>query len=165
MSIAIYAVVKPSRVLFFLTCGMCLGTLAIAGAIGSGNVGELSPVSRVLFGSGCFFVAFSVLYQQIRQRSEFHIHISGSGQIRFAELKPMEVGQENSPPVLAKVETEARLMPASTIWPWLLLLRLQIDAKTVVTVPVLPDCLPADTFRALSVACRWITAHEHSMKH
>lgn len=165
MSIAIYAVVKPSRVLFSLTCGMCLGTLALAGAIWFGSVGELGPVSRILFGSGCFFIAFSVLHQQIRQRSEFHIHISGSGQIRLAELKPTEAGRENPPPVLANVETEARLMPASTIWPWLLLLRLQVDAKTVITVPVLPDCLPSDTFRALSVACRWITAHEHSMKY
>jgi len=165
MSIAIYAVVKPSKALFALICATCLGTVGVAGAIAFGVVGELSAICRILLGSGCIFIAFSVLYQQARKRSEFHIHISGAGQIRFAELKSTRTGRKSNGPLFTKTETEARLSAATTIWPWLLVLRLQLDNQAVVTIPVLPDCMPADTFRALSVACRWLAAREHSLEY
>ncbi|HTN67497.1 MAG TPA: protein YgfX [Burkholderiaceae bacterium] len=166
MSIAIYAVIKPSPTLHVLTCGMCLGVLSIAAVVALGAVGQLlPPASRILISICCFFIAFSVFYQRIRSRSEFHIHISGSGQIRLAECKSAGPGKTNKSSLLAKMDMEARLMPATTIWSWLLLLRLQLDDRRVVVVPILPDCVPPSTFRALSVACRWLAAHDHSMKY
>ena len=165
MSIAIYAVIKPSRTLYMLTCSMCLGALGVAGVVGSGMVGELSPISRILIGASCIFATFSVFYQRTRSRSEFHIQISGSGQIRLAEFESTALGMINKSPALAKTEVVARLMPATTIWPWLLLLRLQLDDERVIAVPILPDSVPDGIFRPLSVACRWLAAHDHSMKY
>jgi len=166
MSIAIYAVIKPSPTLHVLTCGMCLGVLSIAAAVALGLVGQLLPPAlRILISVCCTFIAFSAFYQRLCSRSEFHIHISGSGQIRLAECKPAGPGSTNKSSSLAKMGMEARLMPATTIWPWLLLLRLQLDDRSVVVVPIFPDCVPANTFRTLSVACRWLAARDHSMKY
>ncbi|MGB6056046.1 MAG: protein YgfX [Burkholderiaceae bacterium] len=165
MSLALYAVVKPSRRLWVLTCGMCFAVLAAASLIGVGLVGDLAFFPRTVVGGASGFIVFSVLYQQARRRSEFHIHISGSGQLRLAEVEPERGSHHRRGRIPVPPQRNATLLPASTIWSWLLLLRLQLDDKTVVTVPVLPDCLPADTFRALSVACRWLAAHDQSMKY
>lgn len=165
MSIAVYAVIKPSRLLFALICGMCAVIFGIGSIIGTGVVGELAPISRFLIGGACVFTAFSVLYQQARKRSEFHIHITGPGQILFAEMRAERSGKKDNAHLSTGVEKEAALSTSSTIWPWLMLLRLQLDNKAVITVPVLPDCVPADTFRALSAACRWLAAHDHSLKY
>jgi len=165
MSLALYAVVKPSRWLWRLTCGMCGTVLMAVLLIAVGLVGELPSYSRFAVGGAGIFIALSVLYQQARRRSEFHIHISGSGQLRLAVVAPESISRQGDRPSLPEPAQEAVLLPASTIWPWLLLLRLRLDDETVVTVPVLPDCLPADTFRALSVACRWLAAHAQSMKY
>jgi hypothetical protein len=54
-----------------------------------------------------------------------------------------------------------QLMADSTIWPGLLLLRLRRQDLRVTSVLILPDCVAADGFRALSVACRWIAAHNN----
>lgn len=163
MSISIHVVVKPSRILFALTGGMCCGILFIGAVIGIGMVGNLSHASQAVIGLDSVFIAFSVLYQQARTRSEFHIDISGSGQIRLTELKSINIAKKSNRLLVANAE--ARLMAATTIWPWLLLLRLQLNDKAIITVPILPDCMPADTFRALSVSCRWLGAHEHSIKY
>jgi len=45
------------------------------------------------------------------------------------------------------------------MWPNFLLLRLRDGEGRVYNVAVLPDSLPGEAFRALSVACRWIAAH------
>lgn len=65
------------------------------------------------------------------------------------------------PPV---AETEVDLMSTSTIWPWLLLLRLKSNNGEVTTVVILPDSLPPDSFRKLAVGCRWMAAHKHPVK-
>lgn len=147
-----------------LVLAVCLGTMAIAVGIGFAGVTDLDPIPRILIGACCFFVASSVLYQRTRNRSEFHIHISGSGQIWLMEMVLAGSGMTCPGPSQVKTDVSARVMPATTIWPWLLLLRLQLDGHRVVAVPILPDCLPEGTFRALSVACRWLAARDHSMR-
>jgi len=47
----------------------------------------------------------------------------------------------------------------------MLLLRLQADNGDKWVVPILTDCVSRDEFRALSVACRWIAAHNDSADH
>lgn len=165
MSIAVLAVVKPSRMLLALSCAMCVGTLGVAIIIGFGMIGDLPYSSRILIAGACIFVGFSVLYQEARRGSEFHVHITGVGQIRFAEWKSVKSGNKTRGRYLATAETGARLMAGSTIWPSLLLLRLRLDNEAVITVSVLPDCLPVETFRSLAVACRWIAAHEHTVRY
>jgi toxin CptA len=56
------------------------------------------------------------------------------------------------------------LLHDSTIWTNLLLLRLQAAGGKITVVRVLPDCVSQESFRALSVACRWIAAQNNSAK-
>jgi hypothetical protein len=50
------------------------------------------------------------------------------------------------------------LVSLSSLWPCLLILHLRHASRTSVIV-ALPDSLPADGYRALLVACRWIAMH------
>jgi len=164
MSIAISAIIKPSRILDALIGSLACSVLATGAVISAGMVGELSLVSRSLIGACSVFIALSVFYQRTRNRSEFHVHISGLGQIRIAKLRDQSDGMMNNSP-LPPVGAQVRLLPASTIWPWLLLLRLQPEGQPMIVIPIMPDCVSDDTFRALSVACRWLAAHDHALKH
>ena len=55
----------------------------------------------------------------------------------------------------------AQLLAGSTVWPNLLLLRLRLENGRVRTIPVLPDSVSRETFRALQVACRWVASHNN----
>lgn len=57
-------------------------------------------------------------------------------------------------------EAVVRLMAGSTLWPNLLLLRLQAEDGSVSVLPILPDSISRSDFRALSVAFRWIALRE-----
>jgi hypothetical protein len=95
-------------------------------------------------------------------RKSLHIDISGIGQIRLAEhneLTAVLAGGANQSPDYGEV---LQLQAGSTLWPWLLILRLQSTDQKVLTLPILPDCVGVDDFRALSVACRWIATHKNS---
>lgn len=165
MSIAVVAVIQPSKTLLYLSCAMCVGVLGIAIIVGFGMIGDLGHSSQIGIAGSCFLMAFFVLYRAIWRRSVFHVAISGAGQIRVAECKSSTNGRKNSvhQPVIA--EAAATLMAGSTIWSSFILLRLRLESGALVTILVLPDSLPAETFRALAVACRWIAAHEHAVKY
>jgi toxin CptA len=51
-----------------------------------------------------------------------------------------------------------RMMPGSTLWPFFILLRLQQQNKQITTVPFFLYSLSPQSFRRLSIACRWIAA-------
>src|ERR1700693_3846171 len=51
-----------------------------------------------------------------------------------------------------------QMMPDSTLWPFLILLRLRLHNKKVIAVPFFQGDLPPELFRRLSVACRWIAS-------
>jgi hypothetical protein len=126
--------------------------------IGLAGVGELPFYPRLSIAGGCLFAALSGFYCTVRQRKTFHIDISGIGQIRL-----MEYSGVASPSRLSGQDggETVRLMPDSTIWPYLLLLRLQIGGNRITVLPILRDCVAAEEFRTLSVACRWIAAQNN----
>lgn len=165
MSIAVSVVVKPSRLLLAAVGSMCFGIAIAAGMIGFAKVGELSLYPRLAIAGGCLFAGFSGFYWTVQARKTFHIDISGVGQIRLAEYSALAgvyrqdnwLNQESGGEVV-------RLMPDSTIWPYLLLLRLQDERNRIKVLPILRDCIAADGFRALSVACRWIATQNHRTK-
>jgi toxin CptA len=162
MSIAVSAVVRPSGILLAAVGAMCLCVLAAAAAIGSGAVGELPFSSRIVIagiGSGLAIFGF---FQAILGRKTFRIDISGVGQIRLVEDNDAAgfPETEQSPDQRGSGEV-MQLMADSTIWPGLLVLRLKRPDNRITSLTVLPDSLPIDDFRALSVACRWIAAHNN----
>jgi toxin CptA len=167
MSIAISAVVKPSRSLLVIVSGMSVGIIVAAGMIASGTVGELSLYSRLVVVVLCVLAAIVGFFQTYRKRKTFHIDISGIGQIRLSEYNgivtfPAFDGQRESE---SCVEGElVKLMADSTIWPHFLLLRLQGEGGRITAIPILADCMAEDSFRAISVACRWIAAQNTRAK-
>jgi toxin CptA len=159
MSIAVSAIVRPSRYLSGLLALMCVLAIAIALVTLLGQLGELTQSSRLFVFTVLLFLSFFGFYHGIRHRKTIHIDISGAGQIRIADAGEIRsCTSPNRPHVRPDGEVH-RLLDNSTIWPCLLLLRLRGQAGAVVTLPILSDSVPADSFRALSVACRWIAAH------
>lgn len=162
MSIAVSAVVRPSKLLFTLTTSMCLVVVLIGMMIAMGWVGDLSLLFRLIAVSISIFIACCAFSRLATNRKSLHIDISDIGQIRLAEhneLAAVLAGGASQPPIFGEV---LQLQRSSTLWSNLLLLRLQNLDQKVKTLPILPDCVGSDSFRALSTACRWIAALNNS---
>jgi toxin CptA len=160
-SIAVSAVVHPSRILLFLVLLYFVFLLASAMLIGFAYIGGL-PLYVRLFVVFLTFLALSVaLNWAVRQRKVVRLDISMNGQIRLVE----HTGLTGSPSLLED-ETGGgcvvRLMSDSVLWSGLLLLRLKTEADHIIALPILRDSMNAEAFRALSVACRWIAAQNKS---
>ncbi|MGH8806588.1 MAG: protein YgfX [Noviherbaspirillum sp.] len=158
MSIAVSAIVQPSRLLFAMVGAMSLCAAAVGVAIGAGQLGALPINPRILLSACSIFLAVFGFYHGVRHRKILHIDISGAGQLRLMEVAPAGACTDTNWPHVSKHGEVVRLLANSTIWPQLLLLRLQADSGKITTVPILPDCVSPESFRALSVACRWIAA-------
>lgn len=162
MSIAVSAVVQPSRVLIMMIGAMAIVVAAVGAAIGFGLVGDMAAAPRLLLAAFLVFLAFFGFYHGVHARKTIQLDISGVGQVRLTEVSSPGPCTTTNWPHVRTVEDVFRLMPNSTLWPHLLLLRLKAESGKTVTVPVLPDCVSRDKFRALSVACRWIAMHDNS---
>jgi toxin CptA len=158
MSIAVSAVVQPSRLLFAMVSTMSLFVVAIGLAIGTGQLGTLSFLPRVLLAAFSVFLGVFGFYHCVRQRKILHIDISGVGQLRVREVGPARTCAATNWPHVDRHGEVVGLLSDSTIWTPLLLLRLQDDSVKITTVPIFRDCVSPENFRALSVACRWIAA-------
>lgn len=161
MSIAVSAIVRPSRLLLAMTSFVAGLVAAISILVCVGYVGDASLGLRLSVGPATFFLALFGFYHGIRSRKTIQLDISGTGLIRVAEIDPGGACMDTNWPHVGSSGEAVRLMKNSTLWPNLLLLRLHSNQGTI-TVPILPDSLPKDSFRALSVACRWIAAQKNS---
>lgn len=159
MSIAVSTVVRPSRLLFAMTALMGFGAAAVVALIGARYLQGFASCLRPLPAAAGFFLAVFGFYHGIRCRKPIHIDISGDGLFRLRQLEVMRsCANRNRPHLRGNMEV-VRLLKDSTIWPHLLLLRLQGDDGNRTVLPILPDCVSRDSFRALSAACRWMAAH------
>lgn len=149
MSIAVSAVVQQSRYLVGLLVLMCAALFLTAAAVLFGQVGGLSLTVRSLVAVPCVACGSYVFFRTLKSGKIYKIQISGSGQIRLAGLP---AGEGSEPGEGELVE----LLPDSTLWPGLLLLRLQNAVRQTHNVVILPDSVTPDSYRALLVACRWI---------
>lgn len=156
MSIAVSAIVRPSRFLLAMVGAMCSVTAVIGYFIACSYAGDISVAARMLI-SGCvIFLAVFGVYHGVRYRKIIHIDISGEGRFRLAELESASPCTNANRPHVRGIGQMVRLSGSSTIWPHLLLLRLQADNGKITTVSILPDSVSRDSFRALAVACRWV---------
>lgn len=160
MSIAVSAVVKPSKLLSLGVYIVCLTLLCMAAAVGAGRAGNFSTSIRwTLFAILVSSAAIAVSYIFL-SRKTFHIDVSGIGQIRLKEDISIDELKRQKEKQRKACSTEVvELMDGSTLWPYMLLLRLRAEDQRIRTLVVLPDCMDSQNFRALSVACRWIAAH------
>ncbi|WP_211462965.1 flagellar hook-length control protein [Collimonas silvisoli] len=153
MSIALSAVIRPSKVLSAMVALQCLLAGSIGILIAIGAVGNLPLPERLALAGLCLFAAMYGITRYYRSRQAVQIDISGSGRIRIAEMATAQVL-----PAAKQIPSTAKLLEGTTLWSHLLLLRLRLDSGSVRTIAILPDCVSNDTFRNLSVACRWIAS-------
>jgi len=151
MSIAVSALIKPSRLLSRMVAAMCVlgGTVALlAGCVAS--QGMQATVWWVLW-PGCAIIAFFCWRNWSRHQGCRRLMISASGQIRLQGAMP------GAPAAFDEEDSRTwRLLPVSTLWPHLMILHLQDAAGSREVIVILRDCVPAQTFHALLVACRWL---------
>jgi len=106
--------------------------------------------------SGTFLILFG-FYHTVKKQKALHISISGIGQIRINKLgTSLDKGQYA---VMADESALVYLLNDSTILPYLIILHLCTKSGKIIIVPILPDCISRDDFRALSVACKWVINH------
>lgn len=138
MSIAVSAIIRPSPSLRIAQATLCAAVLACAAWSGPGMAGALLLAAGLAgaLGQRCL-VKFA------------RIDISAVGQIRLT------VYQQRGAPH-AGTGHDVRLLPGSTLWPGLLLLRLGDGAAPAVWLAVLPDSAAPDVRRRLALAARAI---------
>lgn len=142
MTIALSAVIRPSAMLRIAHAALCLAVLACAvWAI------SISGVAAALLFAGS--LAGAAAGRGLVKLAR--IDISAVGQIRLTVYH-----QRDAP--RAEEGQRVRLLPGSTLWPGLLLLRLQNDSARVHWLAVLPDSAAPDVRRRLALAARAIAA-------
>lgn len=151
MSLAVSARVVPSR---RLRAGLLL--FALAQLCAAFTVGMVLP-DRVAGAPFCvaFFLlaALCVLHGWAGATKTHQIDVSGTGSIRLTVQQEMEADP------LASNGFVVTLLPATLVWPSMLLLHLADGAGARHTVPVLRDSLPPDQYRALRVAIGSLCRH------
>lgn len=158
MSIAVSADIKPSRLLLILAAAVAIAVAVIGIIFAFALIGQLSFAVRWSVSASCIAAATLAIWGILRSRKAVWLHISGTGQIRLVEHQAVVQTKAGS---LVMTGGLAQLLAGSTIWPNLLLLRLRLENGRVRTIPVLPDSVSKETYRALQVACRWVASHNN----
>ena len=143
MTIALSAVIRPSAMLCIAHAALCLAVLACA--VWTAHTASGVAAVLLLAGSLAGAAAGRGLVKLAR------IDISAVGQIRLTVYH-----QRDAP--RAEQGQGVRLLPGSTLWPGLLLLRLENDSARVHWLVVLPDSAVPDVRRRLALAARAIAA-------
>ncbi|NEX62760.1 protein YgfX [Noviherbaspirillum galbum] len=164
MTIAVSTIIRPSRILTALVSAVAIMVASIGLAILAGRIGTLGLTPRVLTGFGALFLAFFGFYHGVRIRKILQLDIAGAGQIRLSEQREKRTCSDSDWPHVGKDMQVMQLMPGSTIWPCMLLLRLRAEDHAVRVVPILPDSVSRESFRALAVAVRWLAWQSDSQE-
>jgi toxin CptA len=146
MSIAVSALVRPSRASRLVLGGAGLGQLGGAAALASGPQHWLAAGS----GAAALLLAGTLLLGLAARHPKTHrIDISGTGELRVTVQQMMHVPACGAAPA-------AELLPGSVVWPMLMLLRWRVPRPgarpRTRALAVWRDSVDADTWRALAVA-------------
>ena len=157
MSIAVSAVIVPSRLLRLALCvhaAVCLGAALRLATDPAGFHG--APVLAL----ACLLASLGAAREACRRATTRRIDLSGPGEIRLLVQHSMDAGAAGGAPVAPLWH----LAPGSTLWPGVLVVRLrQACSGRVIVVTILRDSLPAEQFRKIAVALRAIAGRDHSL--
>lgn len=153
MSIAVSAVIVPSRVLRWAMLCYGLASLGAGVALALGAASLAGPPWGVA--GACLLSGAALLCSPAPGRNVRRIDISGLGQLRLTVQQG--VGPEGARAGVM------RLLPGSTVWPALLLLRLRGDDGKVSALVLLPDSVEPGQFRRLSVAVRDVASRKEQI--
>jgi hypothetical protein len=152
MSIAVSAIVRPSRVHRFLLIGAGLSLFAAAFA-----VGHFAPARFHAANLQALLLAFSaaVLMHAGSGRAKTHrLDISGTGALVLTVQQGLHSRNVTRPGVSGDADcaVDVALLPGSVVWPPLMLLRLESPGAGVRVLPVWRDSVEPGVWRALAVA-------------
>lgn len=158
MTIAVSAVIRPSRLFLFLCVLFALNLCSTAALLFHRLYGFLNLVQCLAILAVCVIPMFALLSHVFSSRDIVRIDISGNGQIRLFQTKrstPASQFQENSEfdPHTGEI---VRLLGDSTLWPYYMSLCLQSDTGKIFIVSVFPDSVEQRIFRSLIVALRCV---------
>lgn len=151
MSVAVSAVVRPSRLFAMLSLLMGVMLLAAAAMLDA----QSSGLHHALAVPCVIAAAFVILFPLCAKKS-FRIDVTGIGQIRLVDTS-LEAEAELTDASISGGEV-VQLLRGSTFWSSLMVLRLQTESGRNRVLIILPDSMACDAFHALSVACRWVAA-------
>ena len=150
MSIAVSAVIKPSRLLRVALAAYAAAGAGAAMALAFGLGGHFH-VPLVLAGA-CAAVALVAGRAAVAAATTRGIDISGLGEIRLTVQH--SIGSQQGALV--------RLLPGSTVWPQLLLLLLKdADSGAVSALAILPDSVAPGQFRKIAVSINAIARRDN----
>jgi hypothetical protein len=144
MSIAVSAVIVPSRRLRRLLFAFCVVLCAAAVAVGWLLPGRFAFAPLVALAP--LFAALALGHAGLFLRTAAtarRIDISGVGQLRVTVQQDM-----------SGAGMPAALLPGATVWPCCMLLQLRLEDGATLPLVLLPDSVGAGHYRALAVAVR-----------
>lgn len=152
MSIAVSAVIRPSRLVCATQASYAAANLGAGLVLASGAAGSFAAPQ--LLALCCALAGLALLRTLPGVKTTRRIDISGPGQIRLTVQQDVSGNNESGVPV--------SLMPGSTVWPAAMLLLLRDESGRVTVLMVLPDSVAQGGFRALAVAIRAIAGHDNT---
>lgn len=155
-SIATSVVVRPSRLLRWLMLSMAALLSYVSVRLSQAPVGGDDLVIHQLLAIVCVAAAIRLFYTALTRSTSFVIDISGTGAIHLHHTGRVAADERYSVSDGQHCSEVVQLLKDSTLWSSMLLLRFQSTKDRVIVIPVFPDSMSADSFRALSIACRWI---------
>jgi|UPI0005951F36 toxin CptA len=158
-SIAVSAVVKPSRIVKLLCLTLSVMLFITAFALLFLSSPDISLLVRSGLSGSALVAAVAALLQAVVPGVPVSLDISGLGQIRrsFLFVRPTP----RSAATAADIDCLVQLQPGTLMFSTFLLLRLKDNAGVVSSLLILPDAISTSGFRRLSVACRWIAAQNY----
>lgn len=161
MSIAVSTVVRPSRLLLAIVTAAWLCVMLIVNLVGSNYFGIFPLWERLFLAATCFVVAAPCWSLFFFAQKFYLITISSAGQMRLLELGSFANSTHEAFNVDNNCWIVVNLLENSTLWPKLLFLCLRSDSGRLIVLRILPDSVSPQSFRSLSVACRWIVARNN----
>lgn len=152
MSIAVTAVIKPSRLLRLALAGYAAASVAAAVLVAAVQPARFHAPAALA--AACAAVALVASRAAVQAPNARRIDISGPGEIRLSVQQSLGVAAAQNAPM--------QLLPGSTVWPSLLILLLRNTENGAVTVvAILPDSVNAGQFRKIAVSIRAIAGRDN----
>ncbi len=156
MSIAVSAIVRPSRCFALIAASMGVILFSTAWML----VQEHGAILHHGLAIVCVLAGICVSLFPLSRRKHLRVDISGIGQLRLVDTNPDAVA---GPIATSTRDGEVvQLLRGSTFWSLLLVLRLQTRSGRTTTLLIFPDSVDSEIFHALSVACLWVAAKSSS---
>lgn len=157
MSIAVSAVVTPSRLLAILLQLQSCIAIGVACILAFELIViDLSALPRTVLALVSASLGAFGFYHGVVERKAIHIEISNAGLVcLLVDAKSSSCGTEKRPQV-KRLKRRMSLLNDSTLWSFLLVLRLRDETGKRVVILATPANVGKAQFAALSAACHWI---------